>query len=175
MTTRAKTWIGMLILSLLFWAIIISAVATVAFGSDGPQPVAHKIFCMRWPAECTAAEPAKTDRLDVLSSVNASINRKPWRQDRIRRKTAEVWGMGQDCEEFAIQKRRALIAKGVPAGALKIAVGKAGREWHAVLIAETTAGRLVLDNMTTEILPLDKSAFKIEAMATANPAVWRKM
>jgi predicted transglutaminase-like cysteine proteinase len=174
MTKRGRNWMAAMALSLLFWAIIISAVSSIAFGAE-IRPVGHSIFCIRWPEECTKAEEAKTDRLDVLASVNASINRKPYRQDRIKRRSAEVWGMGQDCEEYAIQKRRALIAKGIPAGALKIAVGTAGRERHAVLIAETTAGRLVLDNMTAEILPLSKSAFKVDAMATANPAVWRKM
>jgi len=59
-----------------------------------------------------------------------------------------------DCEDYALVKRRLLVAKGWPAGALSIAIGRASkhdRVLHAVLIARTDKGDFVLNNQHDEV------------------------
>jgi predicted transglutaminase-like cysteine proteinase len=58
-----------------------------------------------------------------------------------------------DCEDYALGKRRALLAAGVPASALSIAVVETPwKELHAVLLVSTDKGDLVLDNLNTGIV-----------------------
>jgi predicted transglutaminase-like cysteine proteinase len=57
-----------------------------------------------------------------------------------------------DCEDYALTKRRKLIALGWSARALRIAVARtASVEGHAVLVVATSQGDLVLDNCTMAV------------------------
>ncbi len=59
-----------------------------------------------------------------------------------------------DCEDFALEKRRRLIAAGVPAEALSMAVAVTARgETHAVLVVSFESGDWVLDNLTPWATP----------------------
>lgn len=59
-----------------------------------------------------------------------------------------------DCEDYVLEKRHALIAAGVPAGALSIAVAQIrSGEIHAVLLVITDKGDYVLDNLSQWVLP----------------------
>ena len=63
-----------------------------------------------------------------------------------------------DCEDYVLEKRRALIAAGVPKTALSIAIATTGwGEHHAVLLIETDRGVYVLDSLTPWILPWRKA------------------
>jgi predicted transglutaminase-like cysteine proteinase len=54
-----------------------------------------------------------------------------------------------DCEDYVLEKQRALLAAGVPRPALNIAlVTTAWGESHAVLLVATSEGEYVLDNLT---------------------------
>lgn len=57
-----------------------------------------------------------------------------------------------DCEDFVLAKRSALIAAGIPAGILSIALAQTsdGQD-HAVLLISTKDGDYVLDNLTGRI------------------------
>jgi predicted transglutaminase-like cysteine proteinase len=57
-----------------------------------------------------------------------------------------------DCEDFALTKREALRAAGLPAGALRLATAytEAG-EYHTVLTVLTERGTVVLDNRFAEV------------------------
>lgn len=59
-----------------------------------------------------------------------------------------------DCEDFVLEKRRALLAAGFPAQALDVAlvVTRQG-EAHAVLLLNTSLGEYALDNLTPWIVP----------------------
>jgi predicted transglutaminase-like cysteine proteinase len=68
------------------------------------------------------------------------------------------WG---DCEDYVLEKRRRLIAGGVPAGALSIALVQAQNgEAHAVLLAGTDRGEFVLDNLTPWIVPWTEAPYR---------------
>jgi hypothetical protein len=64
-----------------------------------------------------------------------------------------------DCEDYVLEKRRALIAAGVPEDALSIAVATTTwGESHAVLLVTTDQGDYVLDSLTPWILPWRKAS-----------------
>jgi predicted transglutaminase-like cysteine proteinase len=57
-----------------------------------------------------------------------------------------------DCEDYALEKRRLLIASGVPASALSIAIVRTPvGEIHAVLVLSARQGDYVLDNLHGEV------------------------
>lgn len=71
-----------------------------------------------------------------------------------------VRGVRGDCEDFALEKRRALIEHGVPAASLSIAIVKTRRgEEHAVLVVTTDAGDYVLDNLTYDVRPWRRAGY----------------
>ncbi|HBJ91759.1 MAG TPA: hypothetical protein DDZ43_02665 [Hyphomonadaceae bacterium] len=83
-------------------------------------------------------------------------------------------GRAGDCEDYALEKREALIRAGIPATALYFAVGHSpatGR--HAVLVIATDQGDYVLDNMTTEIRPWFATDYTwISRQSAGDPLVW---
>jgi len=59
-----------------------------------------------------------------------------------------------NCKHYALEKRRQLVADGVPADALSLAiVTTPSNEVHAVLLISTDHGDLVMDNLTDAIRP----------------------
>ena len=94
-----------------------------------------------------------------MVEVNRSVNRQIWPKDDIKHYgRAEYWtiptdGFG-DCDDYAVTKRARLIAAGVPASALRLAVAITPRSVrHAVLTVTTTQGDYVLDSLYDEIVP----------------------
>lgn len=70
-------------------------------------------------------------------------------------------GVGRgDCEDFALEKRRALITAGVPADNLSIAIvtTPAGQA-HAVLVIATDRGDYVLDSLSAWITPWTETSY----------------
>lgn len=129
-------------------------------------------FCAREPVACDLTGAPVVDweatrsRLErVNRDVNAEIKFVP---DRIGEGSEECWefptdGTG-DCEDFALEKRRRLVAEGVPSAALTMAIVHHEVEFfpHAVLLAETTAGTRVLDNLFDEVVCWDAVPYRYE-------------
>jgi predicted transglutaminase-like cysteine proteinase len=126
------------------------------------QPIGHYEFCRRHVAECSVRSASKrrinltADRWQTLVSVNDRVNREiTTRTDEELFGRAEVWaypdGAG-DCEDLALEKRRALIAKGWPVGSLLMTVAQRGNgEGHAVLTVLTDRGDFILDNLDPRV------------------------
>lgn len=98
-------------------------------------------------------------------AVNAGITLVP---DRIGEGSEECWefpvqGTG-DCEDFALEKRRKLVARGLPSAALTMAIVHHRGQFfaHAILLAETTRGTLVLDNLFDEVVCWDSVPYRYE-------------
>jgi predicted transglutaminase-like cysteine proteinase len=69
-------------------------------------------------------------------------------------------GARGDCEDFALAKRRLLIAQGIPAAALSLAMVRTRyNEDHAVLVVATRQGDFVLDNLASRIRPWQKTGY----------------
>jgi predicted transglutaminase-like cysteine proteinase len=65
-----------------------------------------------------------------------------------------------DCEDYVLEKRRALVEDGLPETALSIAlVTTRWGESHAVLLVATDKGELVLDSLNPEVLFWTKTAY----------------
>jgi predicted transglutaminase-like cysteine proteinase len=66
-----------------------------------------------------------------------------------------------DCEDFALEKRAELLARGWDPGALSLAVADAPNiGLHAVLVVATDRGDLVLDNYYDTPRPLDRLSYR---------------
>jgi len=128
------------------------------------QPIGHYEFCRSHVAECsvhTSKEtrvrltPAKWNELVAINSgVNRTIHAATDEEIFGR---PEVWAypdtIGEgDCEDLVLLKRRDLMQKGWPVGALLITVVRQPNgEGHAVLTVLTDRGDLVLDNLNPRI------------------------
>lgn len=131
-------------------------------------PPAFIAFCRTWPAECaTSAEReirAEGRALARLAAVNLAVNRAI--APRPDAPGTDVWRLGVaagDCDDYALEKRHRLVALGLPASALRLAVARTpAGERHLVLVARTDRGDLVLDNLTDAILPVDRAALVFE-------------
>lgn len=120
--------------------------------------------------ENTALLTVDDDLQDLIERVNREVNRAMvWRSDRDLYALDEYWaipltaGMGRegDCEDFALEKRLALIEAGLPAHALALAQVYSPRTgMHAVLLVRTRSGDLVLDNETPWILPWNETGYR---------------
>jgi predicted transglutaminase-like cysteine proteinase len=90
---------------------------------------------------------------------------------------AEVWtipGLFGDCEDYVLLKRKWLMEKGWPSGSLLISVvyDEVG-EGHAVLVARSSAGDLVLDNKTDEIRLWSETPYRfVKRQSVSDPQRW---
>lgn len=118
------------------------------------------------------------DRKAQLLSVNSGINRtvRPVNDAD----GSDEWSIdvaSGDCEDYALTKRKHLISLGWPSGSLRMAVARTrSGEGHAVLVAKTSAGDLVLDNRSSEIKPWKKTDLTWIMMQSQNsPRIWVKI
>lgn len=99
----------------------------------------------------------------LLKVVNRRVNRtvSP-RSDMQTLGRAEFWSLPiavgdrlyGDCEDYALQKKADLVAAGLPAAAMTIAVAHTRQgQVHAVLVVATDRGDMVLDNRSSWVLP----------------------
>jgi len=172
-----------------FWALLAASFLTSACGTlpqstplaAGPltvAPAGFTAFCEASPDECasgTVATQASTvlalnhASLGLLERVNRAVNAdvRPM-TDMDLYGEAERWSLparsgnrAGDCEDYALEKRRRLIAAGLPAQAFSLAVVDS-RETrrHVVLLVGTDRGDFVLDNLDQWILPWSKTGYR---------------
>jgi predicted transglutaminase-like cysteine proteinase len=115
----------------------------------------------------------------LIAQTNEAVNRAI-----VERNDQEIYGVSEywalpletglkagDCEDYALEKRRALIAAGVPAHALSIAVVVTPQaQEHAVLLVATDRGEYVLDNLTPWLLPWTKTPYQWRERQVAGSA-----
>lgn len=79
-----------------------------------------------------------------------------------------------DCEDFALEKRRALIAAGIPETALYLAVAVSPRtSLHAVLVVATVQGDLVLDNLNDWVVGFQETGYTwVKRQSTTSMLDW---
>ncbi len=85
---------------------------------------------------------------------------------------AEHWTLPEngygDCEDFVLRKYKDLLDAGVSARVLSVAVVLDNRgDNHAVLVLHHARGDLVLDSLTAEVLPWNRSGYRFLAMQSA--------
>jgi predicted transglutaminase-like cysteine proteinase len=129
------------------------------------------------PLATTAAVMAELDRVNLR--VNDAIRYVP---ERILDGDQDYWrlaigpdGKGQgDCKDYVLEKHKALIAAGVPASDLSIAiVSTTWGETHAILLVRTDRGELVMDSLSRWIQPWTKVRYKwIKRQAPGQQLTW---
>lgn len=136
----------------------------------------HRSFCRRHADECAPRdEPAVAVRatpaiMRQLDRINSRVNdRITYRLDSEHYGREDYWTYPRnnigDCEDYALTKRRELIAAGWPPSALLMATAIAeSGEGHAVLIARTTQGDYVLDNRYAAPMPWRALPYKWVAL-----------
>jgi len=154
-------------------------------GGRTTQPVGHYEFCQRIPGECNEKTP-KGAPVDLsrklwatIVSINNSVNTRI-----VPRTDMEMWGKEEvwsypdsgfgDCEDYALEKRRELMALGVPAGNLLMTVARQPNgDGHAVLTVRTSLGEFILDNLETKVLSwTDTDYTYLKRQSTENSGVW---
>lgn len=156
-------------------------------GARTTQPVGHYELCQNRPDECRQKSakraPVELSRrlwsamLSINESVNAAVAPKTdmemWGRE-------EVWsypaGEG-DCEDYVLEKRRQLMALGVPAGDLLITVVRQPNgDGHAVLTVRTSLGDFVLDNLEARVVAWDDTPYTyLKRQSEYNSGVWVKI
>ncbi|WP_340647153.1 transglutaminase-like cysteine peptidase [Phenylobacterium sp.] len=115
----------------------------------------------------------------TINRVNTKINRQIIRKtDFDNNGVEERWstplaegGKFGDCEDYVLEKRRALIAEGFPPSALSIAV--VTTSWntgHAVLLVAGDKGEYVLDNLSPWIVPWNEAPYTFRKRQVAGDA-----
>ena len=164
---------------------------------SAPRPMLIKaVRTTSVAAPAATLQPASTPLADGQAEAAAPLAFTPdlWKlitetNDRVNRAIAQrpdiqVYGVAEywnnplehglnagDCEDFVLEKRHGLIAAGVPATALSIAVVTTPRgETHAVLLVATSRGEFVLDSLTAWVLPWDKTPYRWRERQVAGSA-----
>jgi predicted transglutaminase-like cysteine proteinase len=164
-------------------SMLVPKASAMAEGRRVLPPLGAIEFCARHPGECARRGGDDEFRLTSnrwtdLVAVNARVNRSiQASRDPMRHGRADVWTLGAargDCEDYALQKRHELIAGGWPAASVLLAIVRSRRGvGHAVAVARTDRGDFVLDNLTNEILPWDRTGLTwIKRQSWRHPEVW---
>jgi predicted transglutaminase-like cysteine proteinase len=116
---------------------------------------------------------ASANVVALLKSVNRRVNAAIEPRSDSGGDSWSANGLVGDCEDYVMAKRQHLISRGLPAGALHVAytTTRSG-EGHAILIVQTDTGRLVLDNLVSEVKSLDASGYRVQRMSSGGLLQW---
>lgn len=159
-----------------------------SFSPLGPEtsvPFGWVDFCQRYGGECDEArnDPEVIEltpaAFRIVKGVNAKVNaRVAPVSDADHAGVPDAWdypGDGKgDCEDYALLKRHLLIKAGFPRAALLMAVVKdAHGDGHSVLMARTSRGDFVLDNLDDDVLPWTRTPYRfVKRQSQENQNVW---
>jgi predicted transglutaminase-like cysteine proteinase len=117
-----------------------------------------------------------------LVRINERVNRQIRPQpDSVTYGQEDVWATpleaGRrygDCEDYVLEKRRALVAAGIPWRALNIAqVITAAGQPHAILLVATQQGEYVLDSLQPLVLPWRDARYRwFRRQVGGEPFTW---
>lgn len=165
---RVKGVIKMLAASVAVLAFSVPALSAPAgpvsmlVGGLTSQPIGHYDFCKKHADDCKVLSqdtvaPNVTDfGWKTLKEVNERVNSRvvPMTDMDIYGQE-EVWAFPEDkgdCEDFVLEKRKELIAKGFPVSDVLITVvRKPDGEGHAVLTVRSSKGDFILDNLNNDV------------------------
>ena len=110
-----------------------------------------------------------------LRLVNAKVNMLPYKADPGGDDWKPITEAGGDCDSYATEKYRRLVALGWPKSALRLATCwvETG-EYHAVLLADLDGQTLVLDNRYPHPMEHDLLSYKWDKLQVAGTQQWEK-
>lgn len=157
----------------------------IASGPNVLAPFGHVRFCMSNPGECSVVRRSirKTHvsltgaRLGELAVVNGAVNQMIMPVADQPGDLNDIWTLNPrtgDCDDYAVSKRQALLKRGWPSRALLLAAARLpDGQRHLVLIARTTGGDFVLDNLSRQIRPIIEVGYRWERIQDEHsPRFW---
>ena len=119
----------------------------------------------------------------TLQQINARINHSiHYMNDEAQYGQADYWTLpldrggsaAGDCKDYVLEKRRALIAAGLPSRDLAIAIARTPwGETHAVLLVTTDRDEYVLDSLSSWVLPWRRVHYQwLERQAPGQQLAW---
>jgi predicted transglutaminase-like cysteine proteinase len=155
------------------------------FYGDTLPPIGYVTFCQLHQLDCRPKGPF-ADRIQLtvgkfgeLEEVNDQVNKTVVPMTDLEHYGKVDWWAYPvdnkgDCEDYVLEKRRRLVARGWPESALLITVVRdENNEGHAVLTVRTDEGDLILDNKRSEIVSWADTPYTfIKEQSQRNPLVW---
>jgi predicted transglutaminase-like cysteine proteinase len=148
-------------------------------------PMAHTVFCLKYPKECQVRKIAfrgtkfdlTAERMADLTEVNTKINRGIRPERNALGLAGEKWLISPargDCNDYAVTKRHELLERGWPSRALLLAeVVIPSGEHHLVVVVRTKQGDFILDNLSSTIRPWTRAPYRwARIQSSANPKFW---
>lgn len=159
--------------------------ASLAGGAVTSAPIGWVQFCTDNPADCRQRSPQARSltmtsaAFSQLVRVNLQVNREIEQVGDLEHfGVEEYWtypvdGKG-DCEDLVLEKKRRLIALGVPREALLITVVRdLNGDGHAILTVVTDRGDYVLDNFSNEVKLWHETGYRfIKRQAQTDANQW---
>ena len=144
---------------------------------EGRPPLGLQLYCLQNRDTCNKASAtsiaASSKLISLLQLVNSRVNAAISPRSDSGMDSWSSNASSGDCEDYVMAKRQALIANGVPAGALHVAYTTTrSSEGHAVLVVDTSSGQLVLDNLVGEVKTLDASGYRVQHMSSGGLLQW---
>jgi predicted transglutaminase-like cysteine proteinase len=141
-------------------------------------PLQFQLYCLKNPSDCRKSKRSKVQFTASLQLTLQTVNSKVNRAIQPRRDVRDVWSASTrrgDCDDYVMTKRRRLMQAGLPASALRVAIVRTRRgEGHSILIVNTSAGELVLDNLRSGIVRSSETGYRFVSVSTADPLRWRR-
>jgi predicted transglutaminase-like cysteine proteinase len=160
-------------------------IQSIRFDVPTLAPMAFAQFCSKYANECKPQRllfrggrlRMTSRRWTELENVNRSVNSSilPVRNEESL--AGEKWLLGPvfgRCHDYAVTKRHQLIAMGWPARAVLLSeVVTVSGEHHLVTVVRANGGDLVLDNLTSRIMPWSQTAYLwVRIQTPRNPTYW---
>jgi predicted transglutaminase-like cysteine proteinase len=155
-------------------------------GGQTSVPYGWLDFCTREPQECNQpALPAidvnlTSETWQILDEVNRRVNGAITPVSNLAHwgTILDHWdyptdGKG-DCKIYALEKRRELIAAGLPRQALLMTIVRdLDGEGHTILTVKTNRGEFALDNLSDDIRPWESTGYRfLKRQSQENPNAW---
>ena len=154
-------------------------------GQTTYTPIGWAEFCQRYKGHCEptrnrAVEVASTDaNVALIYNVNKQVNHAIKAMTDIEHwRAIDRWDYAEDgsgdCEDYALVKRKLLLAAGLPQGALLMTVVRdENLDGHAVLTVRTDRGDLVLDNMSDQLHLWFRTPYRfVKIQSQQDPNTW---
>jgi predicted transglutaminase-like cysteine proteinase len=162
-----------------------SQLQRLRFEEPALPPMAHTIFCTKYPRDCPAHKVVfrggginmTAERWEQLTNVNFEVNHAIRPQENLGGLATEQWlvaPLAGNCHDYAVTKQHELLAMGWPSHALLLAeVVTTWGEHHLVLVIRTRDGDVIADNLSHDIRPVSKTAYVwVRAQTPSNPVLW---
>lgn len=165
-----------------------SMMKRISFSNFALPPMAYTEFCLRYVGQCKLqllmfrGGPVKltAERWEDLKAVNNSTNAAIVPERNTEGLAGEKWLINPasgDCNDYAVTKRAELLARGWPTRVLLLSeVVTSWGEHHLILVVRTSAGDLVLDNLTSQIRPWARAPYQwVRIQTPKNPNYWASL